>query len=235
MLSISVVIPAYNEEKFIENCLRSLKNQTLHPSLYEIIVVDNGSNDNTTKIALSFGARVISEPQRGIARAKQKGFEHARGEIIASIDADSIAPTHWLETILASFKKQQNLAVLSGTYLFMEIPFHIQTIVYASNMLTFSLLNWYCGTNMAIQKSIFLKTSGFNTQLSMGEDGDMGRRLSKLGKAKFSPSLTVKTSARRYFKNGLSGLVGDYTLNIFPILFNLGSKNLYDVKPGSQL
>jgi len=86
-LPISVVIPAWNEEREIERCLEGLFRQT--HTAFEVIVVDNGSTDATASLAEEWGVRVIEQSQHGIACARQTGFDAARGAIIASTDADS--------------------------------------------------------------------------------------------------------------------------------------------------
>ncbi|GFP39342.1 glycosyltransferase EpsH, partial [Candidatus Hakubella thermalkaliphila] len=96
---ISVVVPAQNEEKYIRNCLDSLRNQSLDRNQYEIIVVDNASTDRTPYIAEGMGARVISQPQKGVAMARQTGSMPARGGIMASTDAASAVAPARLEVL----------------------------------------------------------------------------------------------------------------------------------------
>ncbi len=99
---VSVVIPAYNEETYLLSCLESIKRQD-YAAEYEVIVVDNASNDSTAKIARDWGAKVVYESKRSPACARQKGAEVAKGKIIAFIDADTRAPAHWLSTIVWRF------------------------------------------------------------------------------------------------------------------------------------
>ncbi len=94
---VSVVIPAYNEEKLLKRCLVSLQNQTCQP--FEIIIVDNNSTDATAKIAKEQGVIVIQERRQGIAWARDAGFKRATGDIIARLDADCIAPPNWIQKI----------------------------------------------------------------------------------------------------------------------------------------
>jgi glycosyltransferase involved in cell wall biosynthesis len=93
-LSISLVIPAYNEESHLEACLSSALAQDM--SFAEIIVVDNASSDRTVAVAEQFpDVLVIREPKRGIVHARDTGFNAARGDIIARIDADTVLPSNW--------------------------------------------------------------------------------------------------------------------------------------------
>ena len=80
---ISVVIPAYDEEKYLPRSLASLDSQTYPRPRFEVIVVDNASTDRTAEIARAHGARVVREERKGVGRARQSGAEAAQGEIIA--------------------------------------------------------------------------------------------------------------------------------------------------------
>ena len=91
---ISIVIPALNEEEGIKRTIESIPIENLNKMGYdvEIIVVDGGSKDKTREIAESLGAKVIIEPRKGYGRAYKTGFEHARGDIIVTGDADGTYP-----------------------------------------------------------------------------------------------------------------------------------------------
>ena len=101
-MKISLVIPAYNEEKFIKKCLESVKNQTVEPS--EVILINNDSIDKTADIAKNFKVKIINEKQQGISYARNRGFNEAKYELIARCDADCILPKNWIEQIAANFK-----------------------------------------------------------------------------------------------------------------------------------
>ena len=108
---IAVIIPAYNEGKYLASCLSSLKGQDYRGN-YEIIVVDNGSTDGTAEIARSFGARLISCPQKGVVLARQKGASQTEADIIVQTDADSVLPKNWLSSIASNFKNNRNIVAL---------------------------------------------------------------------------------------------------------------------------
>ena len=100
--TISVVIPAFNEAHIIDRCLRSLLEQ--RDLADEIIVVDNASTDDTAAIASRFaGVRVIREPRPGVTYARSAGFDAARGDVIARIDADSLVKSDWIARLRDSF------------------------------------------------------------------------------------------------------------------------------------
>ncbi|HEU0141132.1 MAG TPA: glycosyltransferase family 2 protein [Bryobacteraceae bacterium] len=97
-LRITVIIPCLNEEQGVEQVLRRM------PSFVdEVIVVDNGSTDRTSEVARSFGAHVIREPVRGYGRSYKKGFAHASGDIIVTLDGDHSYPPDAISYLLEAF------------------------------------------------------------------------------------------------------------------------------------
>jgi len=91
-MNISVVIPALNEEVIIEECLKSIRRQT-HP--VELIVIDNGSIDQTPEIAEKYCDMVLIRPEYSLAQMRDLGAIEASGDIIVTTDADCIAPENW--------------------------------------------------------------------------------------------------------------------------------------------
>jgi glycosyltransferase involved in cell wall biosynthesis len=91
---ISIIVPAYNEQRLIKDCLDSLLHQSVDPEAYEVIVIviDNNSTDLTAKIAKSNGVRVERETKKGYVHAIRKGVEVSQGEIIAFTEADCRVP-----------------------------------------------------------------------------------------------------------------------------------------------
>ena len=121
-IQISVVIPAYNEEKFLPKCLKSLKRQKTSLK-YEIIVVNNNSKDKTGEVAKKHKVKVINEKKQGVGQARKTGTENAKGEIIVHVDADTIVFPDYLEKIWAHFEKDKKLVCLGGQFLFYDAPF----------------------------------------------------------------------------------------------------------------
>jgi glycosyltransferase involved in cell wall biosynthesis len=213
---ISVVIPAYNEEKFLAKSLESLCSQDCKN--FEIIVVDNNSTDNTSKIAEKFGARVIIEKNQGVVFARQSGFMQAKGKIVATTDADTVVPNNWISTIVKNFKRSKKLVVYGGLCNLYSGPitakFSAYYLIYPYRYFDKVISGGWSmpGANFAVRKEAFLKADGFNTKMKSYEDVDLSQRLSKLGRAKFDPSLRVETSGRR-FRHGILGGIKPWAIN----------------------
>lgn len=210
---ISVVIPAYNEEKFIGKTLRSLKEQDFKD--FELIVVDNNSTDKTAIIAKRSGAKVIFEPRQGVGYARQAGFLVAGGEIIATTDADTILPKDWVSRIIKEFENNHQVVAFGGLCHIYSGPLIARILskiflVYSGGILwkIRTLVSGTCyliGSNLAVRKSAFFKIGGFKENLQTLEDGNLSERIKKVGKVNFEPKLLVLTSGRRFNYGLLAG------------------------------
>ncbi|MBI2611452.1 glycosyltransferase family 2 protein [Candidatus Gottesmanbacteria bacterium] len=218
---VSVVIPSFNEEKYLPRCLSSLQNQTFKN--FEIIVVDNNSTDNTAQIANKFGARVVKETNQGMSRARDKGFEEAKCEIITRTDADSIAEAKWLETIYDTFINNHQLVGITGNLLspYKKIPNLIfKGWAYFLSVILGTACSghiYLIGPNMAVRKSAWKKTIPHHDDSIIHEDIDLSCHLSEVGKLAFIPEMKVVLSGRKVDENPLKGL-RDYLLK-YPLRY----------------
>lgn len=223
---ISVVIPAYNEEKYLPRCLTSLDGQTYPRQRFEVIVVDNASTDRTAEIAQEHGARVVREERKGVGRARQSGAEAAQGEIIAGTDADIDAPPEWLERIAACFVADPRLGGITGPVYFYDGNWLLRTwFRYVNTAWVWLLnavgLNAFSGNNFAVRREPFQRSGGFRVELVGGEDTDLALRLRKVTRLAFAPEVVIDASARRgYHENYLRILVRTTALYLRLWLFN---------------
>jgi len=215
-VSVSFVVPAYNEEALIESCLAAIMGEisrTRCPA--EIIVVNNGSTDATRQIASSNpNVKVIDEPERGLVQARAAGCLVAKGQLIANIDADTILPEGWLRTALAEFARHRDLVALSGPYIYYGLPKGGQLVTagfYLAAYLVHQLSRILAGYGSVMQggnfivSKIALETAGgFNPDFRFyGEDVELAGRLSKIGVVKFTLALRAPSSGRRFAGEGL--------------------------------
>lgn len=218
-MKLSVIIPAYNEEKFIGGCIESVLRYA--PSnLLEILVVCNATTDRTAEVAQRYPkVRVVYEPQKGMGYVRQKGFLSMRGDVYVSLDADSRATDGWFETINKEFSADPHLTVLSGPYHFFDLPpwqdrltfLWWTTLAMTENRRQkFSVV----GGNFAARRSALERIGGFDTSIAFwGEDTNIGRRLSEVGKAKFSVDFCNLSSARRLKGEGFVVTGTRYAVN----------------------
>lgn len=224
-MKISLIVCAYNEEKWLHACLTcALQNKI--PELFEVIVIDNASTDKTAAIALSFVnafplVRVVREEQKGLTKARARGLKEASGDILAYIDADTRMPPGWLQKIKNAFAKNPKLVALSGPYRYYDLSLWSEFLnnlywtlfAYPTYFFTGYML---VGGNFAAKREALLEIGGFDASIDFyGEDTDIARRLSKIGKVKFTLLLPMPTSARRLKKEGLIQSTFVYAMNFF--------------------
>ncbi|MBU0576439.1 glycosyltransferase family 2 protein [Patescibacteria group bacterium] len=199
---ISVVIPAYNEEKLIEKCLVALKKQDAKFS-YEIIVVNGPSTDQTRAIAQEYADVVVNQTGIGIGQARNQGCKLAQGEILVMTDADVFAPPNWLTRIYDFFRENKYVIALAGPYNFIDAD----TLNRASRIVrpiakeihkAITGTIPFSGTNMAIRKDAYFMAGEFDPEITGLEDIELGMRLAKVGKSVYLENLVVKTTDRRF-------------------------------------
>jgi len=113
MSTLSVVIPSLDDARLLAHCLEALAGQRRPPD--EVIVVDNGSTDETAEVARAAGARVVHEPIRGVLHATAAGFDAATGDVIGRLDADSVPGRDWTARIEARFAADPTLTAVTGS------------------------------------------------------------------------------------------------------------------------
>jgi glycosyltransferase involved in cell wall biosynthesis len=201
-MKVSVVIPTFNEEKYIGKCLESLEKQIDEPD--EIIIVDNNCTDRTIEIAKTFNVRIVKETTQGMIPARNAGFDAAQYEIIARCDADAILPVDWIKTIKENFSNSQ-IDGLTGPFEYYDMPLTSNNVVMSQLYLTSLKImlrgnDALFGSNMIIKKSAWEAVSNdvCLDDKKVHEDVDLTIHMVKKGfKIKKDPKLLIKTSARR--------------------------------------
>jgi len=230
--TISLVIPAYNEQNYLPACLDAVM-RNVAGKVLEVIVVDNNSTDGTRDIVARYPTvKYVFEPNKGITRARQCGYRASSGDIVAYVDADTHPPAGWVEQIGQQFDAQANLAVLSGPYSFYDLS-GLRNKVSAGWFVAarpLSKLTGYLmvGGNFAIRRDVLDKMGGFDRSIEFyGEDVDIAKRAKSFGKVLFSPRFVMPTSGRRMTRHGFAKIAAIYFTNYVSVAFR--------GKPASQL
>ena len=235
-MKISLVIPAYNEEKYISGCLASVAEHGVE--FHEVIVIDNASTDRTAEVAGSFaGVRVVYEPAKGLTRARQRGLEEADGDIIAFFDADTRMPAGWMAqatTMLADPK----VVCISGPYRYYDGPWLRNQIVHFLWWISYAPMyrivgHMVAGANFAARKDALYACGGFDRNIEFhGEDTDLSRRIAKHGKVIFRMSFYIYSSSRRYDAEGIVRTCATYAINcLWQLFFHRSlTKNHADIR-----
>lgn len=197
-MNASVIIPVRNGSATIADCLQALLNQRFDAS-YEIIVVDDGSTDNTAEIVKRFRTvKLIRQAPSGPAKARNNGAKNANYEIVVFTDADCVPKREWLREMLRPFANPK-VAAVQGAYKTRQrslIARFVQTeIEYRYNkMLRSKSIDWIGSYSAAYRRRIFLQEQGFNEKFpkASGEDPELSYRLQKKGyKLVFNPKAIV--------------------------------------------
>jgi glycosyltransferase involved in cell wall biosynthesis len=219
-MKISIIIPVYNEEKYIKKCLDSLLNQIEKPD--EIIIVDNNCTDKTISIVKKYPVKIVAEKKQGIVFARNKGFNIATGDILARCDADSVLPHDWVKKIKENFTKNK-INGLTGPIIFYDLPFKTSfySILYMKIMRFLQNGETLLGPNMAITKKIWekIKNKVCVNEKMIHEDIDISLHIKDVGgKIKYDYKLIAFISGRRIKKKPQSFFI-EYPIRLI--------KNIY--------
>ncbi len=212
----SVIVPAYQAAATLPACLAALAKQSVAPDAYEVIVVDDGSADETASVARAAGVTTIVQPHAGAATARNRGAAEARGDLLLFTDADCAPVEGWIETIVAPFGDPE-IAGAKGTYLSRQrsIVARFTQLEYEDRydrMLGSERIDFIDTYSAAYRRDIFLANDGFDSRFLINEDQEFAFRLAEKGyKLVFAPAAQVvhqhnRTLAqyiRRKFKIGM--------------------------------
>lgn len=212
--TVSVVVPARNEEANIEACLRSILQQS--PAPLEVILIDNGSTDRTSEIGRSLGVKVVYQATPGLHIARQTGLEVAVGEVVAATDADCIVKQGWVGEIQEAFVDPAVVESYGPLEFFDAPPFDTLLAKYGWPLFV-SIMDRLgqpntSGGNHAVRRKVALEVGGYD--VPFGEDLRLMLKLKERGRIVYLPKAVVLTSGRR-LKKGRFKMYGVHLKNIW--------------------
>ena len=184
-MKLSFVIPAFNEAKYIEGCLRHIDTaiaECLHHHSFAVerIVVDNNSTDDTAARATAAGATVVFEPVNQIARARNAGAKAATGDWLIFVDADSDVSTGLLADVLRLIEGGEHVGC--GAVMVMpDVPRRWSVSINSWNWLA-RKLNWAAGSFLVCRADVFAELGGFNEELFVSEEINFSRKVKRYAK-----------------------------------------------------
>lgn len=200
---ISVIVPVWNDAPRLRRTLEALARQSLPPDAFEIVVVDNGSSDDSGDVARSFpGVRVLVELRKGPAAARNTGLKEATGAIVAFTDADCLPVPRWLEEARAVLLSDETIGIVAG---------HIEFVVPEGANLAcanydrflqmdqerFAQIGRSVTANWMSPRALVLEAGGFNETKFAMEDFDLARRITSMGyRVAYAREAVVRTGVR---------------------------------------
>jgi len=180
----SVIIPAKNEAANIGRCLDSIKQTSWDSNCYEVIVVDNGSIDNTVEIAMQKGAIVFIRPELSISGLRNFGAEKSSGRILAFLDADCAVNSDWFYAASFYLDETANVAAFGSPVIVPEGGTWVQKAWFNVRGKPGLIVDveWLESANLFVKRSAFFAVNGFNEILMTCEDYDLTQRLKRVGR-----------------------------------------------------
>jgi|GEM_PF-5667168 len=206
-IEVTIIVPAHNEEGAISYCLRSLLDSDYPGDKYEIIVVDDGSTDNTAILASAIARDypsvvLLSQENRGKGSAQNLGLGKCRGSLVLIADADAIVSADWISRMTEDLREAD--VVLGPCYVCLDSdPSHLEKIQNANYLAKFKHGGLKgtpsVGTNMGFRKAVAEELDGFRTDLK-SVTADFIERAQRKGRTiKFNPNIVVRTRGTSSF------------------------------------
>ncbi|PHQ26353.1 hypothetical protein CLH62_01780 [Marinobacter guineae] len=182
-MDVSFIIPTLNEEHEITHTLNAIRESVAHIS-HEIIVVDNGSDDQTTEMAKEIADLVIVEPTKTVGGLRNVGASYAKGRILVFNDADVRLTKQWAQKFSSCMVQYlEESDVVGGALAVPESPYLIHKYWFKPLLRNkeSKVVNYVGTGNMIVRKDLFLECKGFDERLETGEDYDFCVRMKKNG------------------------------------------------------
>jgi len=205
-ITISVIIPTRNNADMLQGAIKSLLTQTLPPQNYEIIIVDNGSTDNTPDVVLKVAKEntlprivYVQQPRPGLSLARDTGVNAAIGQWVAYIDDDALAAPDWLEAILETYQLHPDAVAVGGkvmgkwegpipTWFDSTCERAVSVVDWGPDIKPLRFPEWVCGTNYSVKRELVLELGGHDPNLGRrdklrlgGEEVELQQRIEKAG------------------------------------------------------
>ncbi len=177
---VSIILPVFNEERYLEACLKTLRESTYPKEKYEIITVDNGSLDNSLHIARQLADLALVLPNVNVGAVRNFGVKHARGDILIFLDSDCLVPEDWIHQGVALLLAEKT-HVYGGNLNLRDKPFWVEKFWLLDNNNSGTPQHHLLGSCIFIRKHTFLEAGGFNEDITSGEDSALSKTLERLG------------------------------------------------------
>ncbi|MBI1971979.1 MAG: glycosyltransferase [Candidatus Aenigmarchaeota archaeon] len=196
-MKFSFVIPAYNEEGYLDGCIESIKAQ--NAGRYEIIVCYSPSSDRTLEIAKRHGVKIVTIPKSCPGKARNAGARAATGEYLVFLDADVQIPGNFLRSTIKHVRRGCVAVGYRSEWRDGDGLLDIFNEVVTNPFSKYAKVLFVCCT---IKKSAFEKTGGYDENITANEEWGLSKRLKSLGRIVFDENAPIKSSARRFHKLG---------------------------------
>lgn len=185
MQEVSIVVPSYNEERFIGSCLDAVRALDCSGALTSVIVVDNGSTDGTARIVMERKIRIVLDEESQISGLRNHGARITSGEFLGFVDADCLVSRDWASHALQAFaSKGEDVGIVGAPY---SLPEGCSWIERAWDIVTSGVrgksgpIRWLPAGNMVVRRTAFEKVGGFDETLVTNEDVDFCDRIRDAG------------------------------------------------------
>ena len=203
---VSIIIPTYNQSQYLEEAMESVLNQTYQN--IEIIIVDDGSTDNTSEVVKSFDNKIIYIPQKnkGASSARNAGIKKAQGQYVAFLDSDDMWIKNKLEKQIKFIQNNPEIGLLgTGCYQMVDINKMIYKKIFPAKneILQKDLIKYnpFIQSSVIIRKDIFNDIGLYDEKFKESEDYDLWLRIAQKYKvANIQEALVTK----KYYEKGLS-------------------------------
>lgn len=213
-MSLTFIIPALNESAVIGRCVASIVQEVPSAS---IIVVDNGSEDDTANIAKEAGATVVVEPRRGLNYARRAGLDLADSSWIAFIDAENEIPPGWYARLGYLVLVTPGVVLVSGPPVYRELSWLTRVSIgfyYRVGRQLHRVMPMCQGGNFVAWRDAFNAAGGFDLSVEFyGEDTATARRMALQGRVVFDLHMWCWSDARRLIADGVVVAGARYALN----------------------